>query len=81
MEGTTAGTLFGQAALGHGDPTVLVGVGAYLVADLVFQTACEFRNYMRGERRFGACEQPATLVLEAGYGAIDRLLKPHERKE
>jgi hypothetical protein len=74
LEGISAGFLFGQGTSGHGEPTILAGIGAYLVADLVYQTVCELRNYSGGNgRRFGACEQPATLAIEAGYGIIERL--------
>lgn len=83
MEGAATGLSLSHAAAGQmPDPVIAAGIGFYLAIDLIYQTGCEFKNYRRRYPRFGACEQPATLAIEAGYFVGKQLLLgKHERKK
>jgi len=83
MEGAATGLLLSHAAASQmADPVIVAGIGFYLATDLIYQTGCELKNYMRGYPRFGVCEQPATLAIETAYHIGKQLLLgKHERKE
>jgi len=70
MEGLSAGVLFGVALAGIAhDSTIPITLGGYFTADLVYQAKCELGNYMQGDSRLGACEQPASIAIEVAYRA------------
>jgi len=75
-EGISGGVFIGLGLSGQLEyPAAAIGIGGYLAADLAFQAANEFSNYLNGEKRLGACEQPATLAVEVGYHFIEKLIR------
>jgi hypothetical protein len=75
IKAVSSGFFLGSAFTTQPSDAILTGIGGYLIVDLVYQTGYELKNYMKGNSRLDACEQPATLLIEVGYKIGNHLWK------